>query len=211
MVKSRVKVATILESQLPEFIREEYPLASEFLSQYYTAVEHQGAPLDLLSNIDQYIKLDNVTGLAKTTSLTSSIEFYDKTIKVDSTEGFSKQHGLLQIGEEIITYTGITTNSFTGCIRGFVGITSFRNSLKPEDLVFSETNATGHNSNSVVRNLNTLFLEEFLLKLKRQFAPGFDGRTLVSNLNENIFVKQARDFYSSKGTDESFKIPSIRC
>jgi len=206
MVKSRVKVATILESQLPEFIREEYPLASEFLSQYYTAVEHQGAPLDLLSNIDQYIKLDNVTGLAKTTSLTSSIEFYDKTIKVDSTEGFSKQHGLLQIGEEIITYTGITTNSFTGCIRGFVGITSFRNSLKPEDLVFSETNATGHNSNSVVRNLNTLFLEEFLLKLKRQFAPGFDGRTLVSNLNENIFVKQARDFYSSKGTDESFKI-----
>jgi hypothetical protein len=159
-----------------------------------------------LNNIDQYVKLDNVTGLAKTTHLTSSIEFYDKTIKVNSTEGFSNKYGLLQIGDEVITYTGITTNSFTGCIRGFVGITSFKNSLKPEELVFSETNAASHESSSVVKNLNTLFLEEFLLKLKRQFAPGFDGRTLVPNLNENLFIKQAKDFYSSKGTDESFKI-----
>ena len=27
-----------------------------------------------------------------------------------------------------------------------------------------------------------------------------------SDLNQNLFIKQSKDFYSSKGTDESFKI-----
>ena len=32
---------------------------------------------------------------------------------------------LLKIDDEIISYTGITTTSFTGCIRGFSGITGY--------------------------------------------------------------------------------------
>ena len=49
----------------------------------------------------------------------------------------------------------------------------------------------------IVYNLSGLFLGEFLKKLKRQFIPGFSDRTLDSDLNENLFIKQAKDFYSS--------------
>ena len=44
---------------------------------------------------------------------------------LSNTKGFPEQYGLLKIDDEIITYTGVTTNTFTGCIRGFSGITSY--------------------------------------------------------------------------------------
>lgn len=52
-----------------------------------------------------------------TTTLTSTINNTDTTIPVTSTTGFSST-GALIIGNEIITYTGITSVSFTGCTRG---------------------------------------------------------------------------------------------
>ena len=48
-------------------------------------------------------------------------------------------------------------------------------------------------------------MNELLKKLK-QFIPGFDERSLDSDLNQRLFIKQSKDFYASKGTDKSFKI-----
>jgi hypothetical protein len=52
-----------------------------------------------------------------TTTLTSTINGTIGTIPVVSTTGFSAT-GAIIIGNEIITYTGITATSFTGCTRG---------------------------------------------------------------------------------------------
>ena len=52
-----------------------------------------------------------------TTTLTSTINGTVQTIPVASTTGFSST-GALIIENEIITYTGITATSFTGCTRG---------------------------------------------------------------------------------------------
>lgn len=52
-----------------------------------------------------------------TTTLTSTINGTVTTIPVASTTGFSST-GALIIENEIITYTGITATSFTGCTRG---------------------------------------------------------------------------------------------
>ena len=49
----------------------------------------------------------------------------DTTISVPSTKGFPSEYGLLKVDDEIISYTGITSTSFTGCIRGFSGITGY--------------------------------------------------------------------------------------
>ena len=38
---------------------------------------------------------------------------------------FQKNMVFLRLTNEVITYTGLTTNSFTGCIRGFSGITTY--------------------------------------------------------------------------------------
>ena len=86
-------------------------------------------------------------------------------------KGFPEQYGLLKIDNEIITYTGVTTNTFTGCIRGFSGITSYHHDLNAEELVFSDTTADSHTSNSSVQNLSSLFLKEFYKKIKIYICP----------------------------------------
>ena len=59
--ESRVKVQQVIESKLPNFILDENPNAAEFLKQYYISQEYQGGPVDIAENLDQYLKLDNLT------------------------------------------------------------------------------------------------------------------------------------------------------
>ena len=212
MSETRVQFNTIVSNQLPSYVKEDFPLISEFLKQYYLGQEYQGGPIDLIQNIDRYIKLDETTNLSESVVLSGDLEFDAETINVDpgksptGTNGFPDSYGLLQIDDEIITYTGKTTFSFTGCIRGFVGITSYRSELNKEEVIFKETESDDHKSNSIIKNLSCLFLKEFLSKTKNEFLPGFEERSLTPELNQNIFIKQAKDFYLSKGTDISFEI-----
>ena len=203
MTETRIKISSIVENQLPQFVLEEFPLVSEFLSQYYTSLESQGNVSDVLQNIDQYIKVDQLTNLVDSTVLTSDVTFFDSTINVSSTAGFPNSYGLLLIDSEIITYTSKTATTFEGCIRGFSGVTSYK---IRDELTFTETESQEHSISATVTNLNILFLKEFLIKVKKQVTPGFEERELYSELNENLFIKQSIDFYSSKGTDNSFKI-----
>ena len=121
MTETRIRISSVVENQLPQFVREEFPLVSEFLSQYYISLENQGGVSDLLQNIDQYIKVDNLTNLIESTTLTSAVTFFDSIINVVSTAGFPDSYGLLLIDSEIITYTSKTSTTFEGCVRGFSG------------------------------------------------------------------------------------------
>ena len=142
----------------------------------------------------------------------NEISASDTTITVDyrqsptGTDGFPDSYGLLKIGSEIITYTGKTSNTFTGCIRGFSGITSYKQDANPENLVFESTTRQLHQAGAEIENLSALFLKEFLAKTKRQFLPLLDERPLSEDLNQNLFIKQSKDFYLSRGTDRSFEI-----
>jgi hypothetical protein len=225
MTVKRIQFSNIVQNQLPAYVREEFPLISEFLKQYYISQEFQGAPLDLIQNIDEYIKLNETTNLSETLILGTDATFDDDTIVIDliasptGTDGFPDSYGLLKINNEIITYTGKTFSSFTGCIRGFSGITTYVTENNPEQLTFSTSSAEEHAGSvydettgeliflgSKINNLNALFLKEFLTKIKHQFLPGLDGRNLNSQLNQNLFIKQSKDFYLSRGTDRSFEI-----
>jgi hypothetical protein len=199
---NRVKINSIIKNQLPEFVEQEFPLVSEFLSAYYRSLESQGAPYDLIQNIDSYIKVDNLSNLNDSTLLTSNVDFFSDVIFVESTYGFPSSYGLLQINDEIITYTGITGNSFTGCIRGFSGNTSYDKS----ELTFTSSLSSTHSQGDEVYNLSILFLKKFFRKVKIQVTPGFEDQDFFDNLNQSLFIKQSNDFYSSKGTEESFKI-----
>src|SRR5210317_738613 len=101
MTETRIKVSSIIENQLPQFVREEFPLASEFLSQYYLSLENQGGTSDILQNIDQYIKVDNLTKLIDSTELISDVSSFDSSINVETTVGFPDSYGLLLIDSEI--------------------------------------------------------------------------------------------------------------
>jgi len=212
MTEKRIQFNNIIQNQLPAYVREEFPLVAEFLKQYYISQEFQGASTDLIQNIDQYLKLDNIKTNTEATTLTADITFFDETIPVSSTTGFPDSYGLLQIDDEIITYTAKTPTSFIGCIRGFSGITSLSDQNKPDELVFESSESADHsNKNSdqtdkKVINLSYLFLEEFFNKIKYQLTPGFENREFYSGLNKYLFLKQSKDFYSTRGTDLSFKI-----
>ena len=202
---NRIKISSIVESQLPLFVREEYPLVSELLTEYYRSLESKGSSYDILQNIDQYVKVNNLTNLVETTTLTSDFGFVDTTINVVSTEGFPQTYGLIQINNEIVLYKSKTSTSFVDCIRGFSGTTEYSVG-NTEELSFSSSQIQEHTSGVEVKNLSSLFLKEFFIKVKKQFLYGFDNRELFSGIDQNLFLKQSKDFYTSKGTDRSFEI-----
>ena len=213
--EKRVQLNKIIESQLPEFLVADFPKAVEFFKQYYISLEHQGGNVDIVDNLDRYIKLDNLVPevVVGKSSLSSSISSSDTTINVSSTKGFPEEYGLLKIDNEIITYTGITATSFTGCVRGFSGITGYNvgissifSNVNSQSIVFEETSSASHTSGSTVINLSALFLQEFYKKLKRTFTPGLEEYDFVSDLNVGNFIKHARNFYQSKGIAESVRI-----
>jgi len=205
MENTRVKISSIVESQLPLFVREDYPLVTELLTEYYKSLESKGSSYDIIQNIDSYVKVNNLSNLVERCELTSDLSFSDTTINVDNTDGFPKSYGLLLINDEIILYKSKTFNTFNGCVRGFSGITEYSVG-STEDLNFSTSEISEHSFGDTITNLSSLFLKEIFVKVKKQFAYGFDNRELFDGLNENIFIKQSKDFYSSKGSNRSFEI-----
>ena len=204
----RVEINQVIENQLPEFVQAESPLFVDFMKQYYLSQEYQGGSINIAENLDRYTKLQTYVGAALTeyTGLSTDTQSYSSTIFVDSTKGYPSKYGLLKIDDEIITYTGIGTTSFTGCVRGFSGISAIETEGNPEFLTFSDTNAALHTANSAVINLSFLFITEFYKKYRKHFLPGLEGRSFGYGLNVENILSRARDFYSSKGTDTSLQI-----
>jgi len=213
--EKRVQLNKIIESQLPEFLVADFPKAVEFFRQYYISQEYQGANVDIIDNLDRYLRVDNLVPevVVGEVSLSSDITDSSSSITVSSTKGFPSEYGLLKIGDEIITYTSKTDTTFNGCVRGFcgitgysVGITSFIGNINSQNAIFSTSTAASHTQGDTVTNLSVLFLQEFYRKLKAAFTPGLESLDFVSDLDVGNFIKHARDFYQSKGISESVKI-----
>ena len=210
MAIDRVKIQDILSSQVPEYVRDDFPLLVDFLEQYYISQETKSGTFDLIQNLDQYVKVDQLYNLKTSTILNSDISSIDTTILTDAnsnfTEGFAKENGLIKIDNEIIAYGYKTETTFEDCVRGFSGISSYIGTNSSDELIFDETIASSHVKGSSIQNLNVLFLQEFFKKLKRQVLPGFQDRKLYSNLDQRNFIFGANSFYQSKGTDASIEI-----
>ena len=205
---TKVKVNEIIQSQIPEYIDTENPRFGEFIKQYYISQEFQGGAMDIADNLVEYKGLDflNNETLTGFTSISQYVNRQNSTIYVDSTTGWPRQYGLLKVNDEIITYTGIGSTSFTGCTRGFSGIENNKRTNNPEYLTFSTSGIGTHGVNDRVTNLSNIFLKEFMKKLKKQISPGFEERNLFDKLDQSNFIRQSKDFYKSKGTEEAFKI-----
>jgi len=205
---TKVKIHEIVQGQIPEYISFDNPNFGEFVEQYYLSQEFQGGVVDIADNLVEYKSLDflNNETLTGFTSLTAAVDNRGSTIFVESTKGWPSSYGLLKIDDEIITYTGIGSTSFTGVVRGFTAIENNSKTNEPESLTFTNSGVSTHRVESRVHNLSNVFLNQFLKKLKKQVLPGFSERKLNDGLNQPNFIRQATDFYKSKGTEEAFKI-----
>ena len=61
MPQTRIQFNNIVQNQLPAYTQTEFPLVAEFLKQYYVSQEFQGGNIDIVDNLDQYLRLDNLT------------------------------------------------------------------------------------------------------------------------------------------------------
>lgn len=209
MIERKVKILDVLSSQIPNFIEEENPLFKEFLRQYFISEQHQFGSTSLSEDLPKYKNIStysNVNLSLFPIFLTENVSIFDDTINVNTTAGFPNNYGLIKIGNEIITYTEKTANTFNGCIRGFSGIDQIESEYNPEFLSFISTNSEDHLSGDSVENLSFVFLAEFYKKYKYQFIPGFENRNFQQNLSIENILTRARDFYLSKGTDTALKI-----
>ena len=108
----RVQVQDVVGTQLPSFVRDDFPLVVEFLKEYYVSQEYPGASVDLLNNIDQYVNLTTLTSNTNTTETSSAVSIGDDTISVSyniregilGTYQFPDRNGLIQIDDEVILY-----------------------------------------------------------------------------------------------------------
>ena len=103
MSEKRVNLTDIVEGQFPDYVRSEYPLVTEFTKQYYESQENKGAPVDLLTNIDQYVKLNENTNTTYSAVLGANVEAYGDIITIDmrqspmGTIGFPDTYGLIKL------------------------------------------------------------------------------------------------------------------
>ena len=86
MAEKRIQFSNIVQNQLPAYTKTEFPLVSEFLKQYYLGQEYQGGPIDLIQNIDQYVKVAEQTNLTESVGLSTSIDAFTDVIPVDMVE-----------------------------------------------------------------------------------------------------------------------------
>ena len=206
MAVDRVKFQEIVSSQIPRYVREDFPLLTNFLEQYYVSQEHQGGPVDIINNIDQYVKVEELCNLVTETTLDEDLDYVERDVTVKSTLGFSETNGVIKIDNEIIFYESKTDTVFQNCSRGFSGITTYVTTGSPDELTFSQTEVDEHITGTKVQNLNVLFLQQFFTKLKTQFTPGFQDRSFFKGLDARNFIFNSDSFYSSKGTDQSYEI-----
>lgn len=210
-----VKIESILDSQIPEFLSSDSPLFKEFLSQYYLSQEYKTGIVDIANNLSNYKDIstyskENFHNSNHDCYLIEDVLTFDDEIEVNSAEGFPDRYGLILIDDEIITYTGISkendTVKFIGCIRGFSGVSEINYQEDSDGLIFKSTLAQEHLAESKVKNLNLVFYNKLFEKFKYHYLPDFENRNFNSKVDLELILSRARDFYLTKGTDISFKI-----
>ena len=97
MAQDRVKFQNVLASQVPEYVKDDFPLLVTFLEEYYKSQEIPGGTFDLIQNLDQYVKTDELFKLETETILQEDIDFASTTIKTSVDSNFTYGLSLIHI------------------------------------------------------------------------------------------------------------------
>ena len=199
------RISTLIETQLPAFISDEYELFSQFVQKYYEAQEVQGGTLDVISNLQKYADIDfyekNI--LKQNDSLTADITNSDSTITVTDAQSFPKKNGYIRIDDEIIFYATRTDTEFQECSRGVSGNTSLGDLYEASN--FTSTDAASHNAGAKVFNVSNLFLYALVKNFEKQYLGSFPERYLRGEVDKRTLIKNISKFYKAKGTTSSIK------
>ena len=204
-------LSTLVENQLPQFISDEYPQFVEFMKKYYEQLELQGQPLDIISNLTKYLDIDTYNReLLKTQTITSSVvQEADTVINVVDTVGFPESNGYVLIDDEAIFYKSKTETSFVDCYRNVSATTKLGDLYKKSDIkniAYEEVgNGVSHSSGAIVLNISNLFFYAFVKNFESQYLASFPEESLKPEVDKKVLIKNIKQFYKSKGTEQSIK------
>ena len=199
------RISTLIETQLPSFITDEYELFSKFVQKYYEAQEVQGGTLDVISNLQKYADIDfyekNI--LKQHDSLAGSITASDTTITVTDAQSFPKKNGYVRIDDEIIFYATRTDTELQECSRGVSGNTSLGDLYEASN--FTSTDAAAHAAGQKVYNVSNLFLYALVKNFENQYLGSFPEKYLKGEVDKRTLIKNIQKFYKAKGTKSSIQ------
>ena len=199
------RISTLIESQLPAFITDEYELFSKFVQKYYEAQEVQGGTLDVINNIQKYADIDfyEQNLLKQNDILSTSVSDSDTTLVLQDATSFPKKNGYVRIDDEIIFYATRTNTELRECSRGVSGNTSLGDLY--EASTFTSTTAAAHNSGQKVHNISNLFLYAFVKNFENQYLGSFPEKYLKGEVDKRTLIKNIQKFYKAKGTTSSIQ------
>ena len=205
MAPKQRRISTLIESQLPGFIRNEYENFSKFVEKYYEHLESAGQPLDILSNLDKYNNIDYYEEnlLKQSTTLTGNIAADSNTITVSDATSFPEENGYIKIGSEILFYQERTDTQFLMVSRGVSGNTTLGDLYHSS--TFVSTSATPHYTGDVVQNISNLFLYALVKEFEKTYLGSFPEAYLKDGVDKRTLIKNIGKFYKAKGTDRSIK------
>ena len=199
------RISTLIETQLPAFITDEYELFSKFVQKYYEAQEVQGGTLDIINNIQKYADIDYYEKnlLRQSDTLVTSISNNDNTIVLQDATSFPERNGYVKIDDEIVFYASRTDTELRECSRGISGNTSLGDLY--ESTTFKTTVAAAHVAGQKVHNVSNLFLYALVKNFESQYLGSFPEKYLRGEVDKRTLIKNIQKFYKAKGTTSSIK------
>jgi hypothetical protein len=210
------KISSLVKQQVPQFVLEDHPKFTEFLSSYYLFMESAELNLDTITDIDQI--------LLETEGVADSYVLLDQTNK----NGLDAGNKLV---DEQNTFGGSfqKNETITGSTSGATSTVLAEDTLANDRLFISANNAwitgetiTGSTSGATakvgkyranpVENLQQLLnysdpdhtISDFLTQMKEEFL-----NTIPTDTHESVdtrkLVKNIKSLYRAKGTDKAHK------
>lgn len=227
MTSKAKNLSVLIDKQLPNFISTEYPKFSDFLQKYYEQLELPGHPIDLITNLTKYRDIDtyNLNSLSDSTILHSFEETKDGNnvitevrIVVEDGSSFPSKNGYILIDDEVIFYKYKEgSNVFRECYRNVSETTRLGDLYEKSyfrSVPYNEVNSYGTGSTSLgslppagttVFNVSNLFLYALVKNFEKEYLGAFPENALKKDVNKNLLIKNIKQFYATKGTDQSIR------
>ena len=227
------KLSQRLPSLLPEYLKDESPMFEAFLNAYFEYLEAEILVLDVESDIDGILNEDGTGSmLLEPATISPSPDEENSFIKYERTDSnpLDSQSLLdsndnvipaqpLKVGEYIVGTNSKTVAEITvinnkpsgRCL--YLKTISGTGFAKGETITGREGRQTAtvksYKENTILANNRLLdysdidhTTEEFLNYFQTDLAPAFD---LGLTMNKRLTIKNIKDLYQQKGTEESLK------
>ena len=210
MISANNKISVIVEDQLPGFIREDHDNFVQFVKSYYEFLELTNPPVDMplrfVNPSETTYTSTNKYGagpLLVGETINQYADAVDSTIITASAVVFAYN---ATATTKTVTITGIagTTGLFIAN-KEIIGESSGAKYWPSSNIKQAPTGALQASYDiSNIRDMD-LMSNQYIDFIKKEIASGFPAR-FDKGIDERTALKNLRDFYQSKGTENSFRL-----